>query len=73
MSTEQTITVVNGKLRARCIFCERDHEAEYYDELDKQFMACRDRVSPRKRGDLAAYDPEEFNHFTITTESLIPR
>lgn len=60
-------------IRVGCPFCDRMHEGEFEDEVDEQIMACRDRVSPRKRGDLAAYDPDEFDRFTITTESLIPR
>ena len=60
-------------IRIPCPFCDRMHTGEFWDEVDEQVMACRDRVSPRKRGDLAAYDPEEFNLYTITTESLVPR
>lgn len=60
-------------IRIPCPFCDRMHEGEFWDEVDKQVMVCRERVSPRKRGDLAAYDPDEFDGYTITTESQVPR
>ncbi len=60
-------------IRIACPFCDRMHTGDFLDEIDEQIMACRDRVSPRKRGDLAAYDPDEFDRYIVTTESLIPR
>jgi hypothetical protein len=60
-------------IRIPCPFCDRMHSGEFWDEVDEQVMACRDQVSPRKRGDLIAFEPDEFDRYTITTESLIPR
>lgn len=60
-------------IRIPCPFCDKMHTGEFWDEVDEQVMACRDRVSSRKRGDLAAYDPEEFNSFIVTVESQVPR
>ncbi len=35
-------------------------------------MECRDRASPRKRGDLGAFAPEEFERYAITPEDALP-
>lgn len=60
-------------IRIPCPFCDEMHTGEFWDEVDEQIMKCRNHVSARKRGDLAAYDPEEFIFYTVTTEALLPR
>lgn len=65
-------TVAIETIRIPCPFCDRVHTGEYWDEVDEQVMDCRDRVSPKKRGDLLAFKPGEFDRNTITTESQIP-
>jgi len=61
-----------GEIKIPCPFCDLEHIG-LWDEVDEQIMKCRDRVSPRKRGDLAAYNPDEFNHYTVTVENSVPR
>lgn len=61
-------------IRIPCPFCDHVHAGEFWEDVDEQIMRCRERAAPRKRGDLAAYDPEEFSRYAIATvESLIPR
>lgn len=70
-------------VRIPCPFCDRMHCGEFFDEADEQVMACRerlmesakkgDRSAARKLGLLWAHDESEFDLYTITTESLVPR
>lgn len=61
--------------RAVCGICNKTHESEYEDDLEAGLMACRDRGSPRARGDLDAYadgEVEEMNP-PIRPEAAVPR
>ncbi len=39
-----------------CPFCGRRHRSPYVDELEAAVMACRDRLTPKYRGSLEAWD-----------------
>lgn len=43
-----------------CPFCDRMHTGEFLDEIDEQIMACRDKASVERRGDVAAFDWSAF-------------
>lgn len=69
--------------RIDCPFCDKPHTAEFFDELEEQVMACRERLmekaragdrgAARKLGLPWAFDEDEFDRYTVTTESLVPR
>jgi len=39
-----------------CMFCGDSQRSEFWDEVEEHIMDCREKVSPEKRGDLAATD-----------------
>lgn len=39
----------------RCIFCKREHLSEFFDEIEEQILACRDRAPDWQRGRLATW------------------
>ena len=39
-----------------CIFCGSWRQSHFWDEVEEHIMDCREKVSPEKRGDLAATD-----------------
>lgn len=41
--------------KVRCIFCRRDHESEYWDDLEAEILRCRDEAPSWKRGDLPSF------------------
>lgn len=51
----------DGRLHTVCIFCGLEHVGDIYDDLHNQMMKCRERASPRKRGDLASYTDRELD------------
>ena len=53
-----------------CPFCDRMHAGEYIDEIDREIMACRDRASALKRGDLEAQ--VNLETFTVRCEAAVP-
>lgn len=57
--------------KVRCIFCHRDHEGEYWDDLDAEILRCRDAAPYWRRGDLASY--EELSTRPITPETCALR
>jgi len=42
----------------RCAFCKREHVSEFFDDIQEEILACRDRAPKWQRGDLEAVQPE---------------
>ena len=45
-----------------CPFCSLVLQVETIDTADDHIMKCREKVSPRQRGDLDSFDLEEWEH-----------
>jgi len=53
-----------------CGFCDHVHRGDFLDEIDDEIMACRERASALKRGELDAMG--DLETFTVRCEAAIP-
>jgi hypothetical protein len=55
--------------RIRCLFCKRDHVSPYFDEIEEEILACRDRAPDWQRGDLAGFKDPGMRPVSPETEA----
>lgn len=59
------------RYKVRCVFCRREHESEYWDDLDAEILRCRDEAPAWKRGDLESYEDPLLRPISPETSALM--
>lgn len=55
--------------RVKCLFCAREHVSPYFDQIEEEILACRDRAPEWKRGSLAAFEDPVMRPVSVEMEA----
>ena len=54
----------------RCIFCKRIHRSFFFDEIEEQILACRDRAAEWQKGRLDTWENPTITPITVESAAL---